>query len=124
MQHKPNRRIGACLIAVLALSCLIAPADGRLQYKSIIRDIKDPTDVEKKVQAAIKKTSCKHCHPGAKKSIRSAYGMKIHDGLGGGDQKKYKFDKKFWTKKDGAYSPEAIKKLRDAIKFASKPKGT
>jgi hypothetical protein len=49
--------------------------------------------------------------------------MKLHDALGGGDRKKYKFNKILW-KKDAQkkYSPKAIKLLRDAIKAAAKKK--
>jgi hypothetical protein len=123
MKTKRFTYTGLCLVAVILLSSINSPVDARPQYKGIIGKLKPATEAEKSIQAAVKKASCKHCHVGTKdKKTRTAYGMKFHDGLGGGDKAKFKFDKKFWSKKDTKYTAEAIQLVRQAIKFAAKPK--
>jgi hypothetical protein len=107
----------------ILLTLSILSAEARLQYKVVIGKITETTKAEKAVQLKVKANSCKHCHDKKSKKIRAKYGMKLHDALGGGDRKKYKFNKNLWKKDaNGKYSPEAIKLLRDAINAAAKKK--
>lgn len=109
-------------IGFLLTMCAIN-AEARLQYKAVIGQLTETTKAEKAVQLKVKAESCKYCHDKKSKKIRTEYGMKLHDALGGGDRKKYKFDKTLW-KRDAhkQYSPMAIKLLRDAINAAAKKK--
>ncbi|MBT4863682.1 MAG: hypothetical protein HON53_00990 [Planctomycetaceae bacterium] len=98
-------------------------AEARTQYKAVIGQLTETTKAEKAVQMKVKAESCKYCHGKKSKKVRTEYGMKLHDALGGGDRKKYKFDKILWKRNaDKTYSPKAIKLLRDAIKAAAKKK--
>jgi len=97
--------------------------EARLQYKVVVGQLTETTKAENSVQIKVKAESCKYCHDKKSKKIRTEYGMKLHDALGGGDRKNYKFDKLLWKKgADGKYSPKAIKLLRDAINAAAKKK--
>lgn len=105
------------------LTLCAVTANARLQYKFAIDKLDAETEAEKSLQMKVKVDKCNHCHDKKDKKIRTAYGMKLHDALGGGDRKKYKFDKKLWKRgAGGKYSPQAIKLLRDAIKAAATKK--
>lgn len=96
-------------------------AEARPQYKAAIGELSAKTKAEIALKKQVKARSCKYCHGPKSKKVRTEYGTKLHDGLGAGDRKKYKYDKTFWKKgADGKFSPKAIQLLRDAIKFAAK----
>jgi hypothetical protein len=107
----------------ILLTIFTINAESRLQYKVVVGQLTETTKAEKSVQIKVKAESCKYCHDKKSKKIRTEYGMKLHDALGDGVRKNYKFDKLLWKKgANGKYSPQAIKLLRDAINAAAKKK--
>lgn len=115
------------LLVLFCTGCLgtfaAIKGEARSEYKGVILKLTTESKVEVAVKKLVKAESCKACHSKKSKKVRTEYGMKLHDALGGGDRKKYKFAKPFWTKDaKGNYSPKAIKLLRDAINAAAKKK--
>ena len=118
-----RKTLAVLLCTGFLLTICAVTANARLQYKLVINKLDAETEAEKSLQMQVKIEKCNYCHDKKNKKIRTEYGMKLHDALGGGDRKKYKFDKKLWKRgADGKYSPQAIKLLRDAIKAAAKKK--
>ncbi len=111
------------LCTALILSLGEIKSDARPQYKSAIDKLKPRTKTEKDLQVKVKTQKCNHCHNKKSKKIRTKYGLKLHNALGGGNKKKYKFDRALWKKAaNGKYSPKAINLLRDAVNAAAQNK--
>jgi hypothetical protein len=115
------------LLVLLCTGCLWSIAaikgESRSEYKGVILKVPAESKAEMAVLKQVKAQSCKACHGKKSKKVRTEYGMKLHDALGGGDKKKYKFAKPLWKKDDKEnYSPKAVKLLRDAVNAAAKKK--
>ncbi|REJ64452.1 MAG: hypothetical protein DWQ31_21215 [Planctomycetota bacterium] len=110
------KRIVICGGGVMLLALVVMNAEARPQYKNVVQGLDATTPAETTIQASVVANKCNACHVNKKKkTFRNEYGEALHNALGGGDKDNYTYNKADWKKQGGAYKPEVIQLLRDAI---------